>query len=187
MPTIIRLRTMRRALFAATLLILAATAALVAWAVMPGVERATSVPPPPPRRQRSANSLPATPTLAELRAVWQRSLRPAERVPSNVVNRAPQTVDELDDTEEDDEQMTKRLPSLGVRLVGTILESGNSKAIFVDRDGRIELRGVGGQLNAAGQTARVEEIRLASVTLVYRGRRLTLEMPRNAMPGSEGL
>ena len=60
-----------------------------------------------------------------------------------------------------------------VRLTGTIVEpgEGNSKAIFQTNDGQIELKSVGDKAGGAD----ILEINEESVTLLYHGRKITLQ------------
>jgi hypothetical protein len=57
----------------------------------------------------------------------------------------------------------------GLRLVGTMVESGRSLAIFTDATGKVEFKGVGETLEIAPGT-RVDQIAIAQVTISEQGR-----------------
>lgn len=75
---------------------------------------------------------------------------------------------------------TRAAQSLDIALLGTILEQGRSKAILVGPDGEIELKGVGDSLDITPAGVEVKEIQFASVTLLYRGQTVKLEVESEA-------
>jgi len=63
---------------------------------------------------------------------------------------------------------------LAIKLVGTIVESGHSRAAFVEPDGKTRLVGVG-QTCGGAQVLRIET---DSVTVRYLDKELTLAVPK---------
>jgi hypothetical protein len=115
-------------------------------------------------------ALTTVPLLSEFREVWGKRLQGAAPA-------APPARDNRGD-----EPHNRVTNSSRVRLIGTILEAGHSVAVFLGPAGEVDIKSVGDDLEIAPTGMRVEEIRLASVTLSYRGKSLTLELPSNEVP-----
>ena len=73
----------------------------------------------------------------------------------------------------------------GIRLIGTILETGNSFAMVVDVDGRIDLQPEGGVLQIDPNGIRVERINHDSIVVSRNGTRETLFMSKVVFKADE--
>lgn len=68
--------------------------------------------------------------------------------------------------------------STGLTLVGTVLEDDQSVAIFSDRSGTLDFRGVGEALNLQPSGVKVQAIRDREVTIAVEGKMHTLSIGR---------
>ena len=79
------------------------------------------------------------------------------------------------------EEVVQRSPTkpMTVKLIGTIIEAGNSMAVFTAQNGQIEVRKVGENVEDVGGDVRVTAIKPYKVTVEYAGasRELTVEPP----------
>lgn len=127
---------------------------------------------PPPRvlttPPKSANSL----RLADLESAWNRSLQggfvPADAAPSPT--RPPDMI-----------AAPAPMPpspseTLGIRLVGTILESGHNLAIATDRQGRVAYQTEGETFALSPEGILISEIQRDEVRVSYRGQTMTLRI-----------
>lgn len=113
-----------------------------------GVARKTSV------------ATPMLPSPEELQRVWSRPLRqplfdPPPAAPV-VVKTTP--------------------PPLPAKLLGTIEESGQSKALFAMKGGSMEIRGVGEKLGEDASAAEIVSIEQERVVVKYHGQSITLTL-----------
>lgn len=121
-----------------------------------------------PPLQRTPARFAEAPPLDQFAASWHRELQ------GRSVDLEAEPEPEPD---AEDQQVTNvAIKRIRIKLVGTILETGRSKAIFVGPDGKIDLKGVGQNLELTPKGVRVEHIELASVTLSFQGETLTLPL-----------
>jgi hypothetical protein len=73
-------------------------------------------------------------------------------------------------------------PPLDVKLAGTVVEDGHSRAILVDGQGKMAFKRVG---ERSGE-AEVVEIRDGQVTVRYRGEPVVLKLEKPPAPGGGG-
>ena len=165
------LRQINRLLKIGAVLFLAAAAAIIAGEF--NTPRGLASLDPPSRRAKSAvtNRFVKAPPLEEFALYWDRRLQGTGFDP------LPEPMD-LDPEPEmvADEPPLRATDRLRVRLVGTILEAGRSRAIFLGPQGRIDQKGVGQKLDLSPAGILVEQIQLASVTLSYQGEKVTLRL-----------
>ncbi len=119
-----------------------------------------------PQRAMTARASVTRP-LNDFAPVWQRRLEAPLYAP------LPGTSPRKDRTTL---KKNKRSAPLGLRLIGTLLESGKSLAMLADADGNIHLRGVGETFNLESGIVEVDRIELQQVTLSIDDRTLTLKM-----------
>jgi len=62
---------------------------------------------------------------------------------------------------------------LGLRLVGTVLEGGNSMAIAIDRQGKLDFRKEGELFDLIPEGVRVESVLVDSIRVTYQGQDAT--------------
>ncbi len=79
----------------------------------------------------------------------------------------------------------KRPPRLDWRLIGTAIESGesaadsgDSAAMLIDRQGNIRVVREGEELKSASGTVRIKQIAVDQVTVLLRGKRVELKLPK---------
>ena len=142
---------------------------MLIWAFREPVSPGLDVTESASTRQESApTSTHVTRPLSDFAAVWERPLA------------AP-----LYDTAIETKPAKKKRPKSrrnknnvvsGVRLVGTVLESGRSLAVLADSSGHIHLRGVGEAVDLDSGMAEVESIEFQKVSLTVNGKLLTLSM-----------
>jgi hypothetical protein len=65
------------------------------------------------------------------------------------------------------------VPDLGIRLVGTVMESGRSLAIVIDRQGKLDFRSEGDSLQLEPTGIRVESVSNDSVRVTFQGQSST--------------
>lgn len=133
-----------------TLFVLGSVAA-VAWALLWPYETTASLGAKNPKTSRvSHDAAPQVPPLRVFETVWELNLRTAM-----YDNAAPGRVQER--------------AAFPAKLSGTIIEPGNSQAMFITATG-VEFKSVGDTI----ADAQVVEITANSVTVLYQGDRLTL-------------
>ena len=172
-----RLRWLLRS---AAVLLLLASVAVVVWAVNSPQTSDDANPAFAPAKRASAarTKLIHSPSLADFAEVWGKQLRrplydppPVSAPPKRNAARNPQK------HRPKDGQVTVG----GVKLVGTMMEDGRSKAIFMNSNGAIDVKGDGETLAfAAG--IRVDRIELQRVTISNDGRLTTLQLPQTKTP-----
>lgn len=70
-----------------------------------------------------------------------------------------------------------RQAEVGLRVVGTMIEPNESRAILVDSEGKIQLRAVGDSIETPVGDGQVDKIELKQVTISFEDGTLTLEAP----------
>ena len=65
----------------------------------------------------------------------------------------------------------------GLRVIGTVIESGKSLAIFADTNGSIQLRGEGDSIETSTGSAKIDRIELRQVSISFEDETLTLKAP----------
>ena len=172
-----RLRWLLRSAAAALLLL---SVALVVWALqMPQSSDEANVPFLSPERSGVVRTqLVHSPPLEDLAQVWGKRLRrplfdlpSAAKPPRPNVARKPQPRPAA----------TRQVTAGGVKLVGTMMEDGRSKAIFMNSNGEIDVKGDGETL-AFATGIRVDHIELHRVTVTNEGRLTTLQLPQTKTP-----
>jgi hypothetical protein len=160
-------------LFKAFAALLLAAAVLVAVTAFRAPKVATPTgPATSTHNRREVSRIAEAPALTEFAALWDKPLR-STPPPAALVGAEGGG----DSESEEGESISQAAEQIRVSLVGTILESGRSKAIFIGPDGKLDLKGIGQDLELAPRGMRVESIQLASVILSYQGEIITLRLP----------
>lgn len=108
--------------------------------------------------------------LAEFELVWQRKLGD----PLYPMTKVAETPTKKRTTS----KRTRKKAPPGLRLIGTVLESGRSLAMLADASGDIHVRGVGEKLDLTAGEAQIDRIELQQVELSIGGRPMTLKMKK---------
>jgi hypothetical protein len=122
-----------------------------------------------PPRANAAVGASVTRPLDDFAALWRRRLASPLYEPPPV--KPVETIRQVPTAKKKNKQ-----ERLALRLIGTVLESGQSQAIVADSRGNIVLRGVGETLKMATGSGRVERIELNQVTLSLGDDTLILKM-----------
>jgi len=167
-------RTIRRLCYAASGLLLAAAAGLVAWGWHPPAP--PDAPPALAVKSPAAAESAAETQLASWEALWRKRLQggaaeapPPEETPTEAMP-APKSATAHTDAD----------AAFGLRLAGTVLESGKSMAVLIDNQGRILLRSAGDSIATDGGPVSIQRIELHSVALAHQGREVTLRLSSNS-------
>lgn len=135
----------------------AGTAGLLALAILRPVGPPRLAAPGPATAPTDADVTGGLPSLAEFSEVWSMDLRrPLYDPPPTTRQTTPPAAE-----------------ALSVKLAGTVVEPGHSRAIFITAGGLTELKAIG---DTTGN-AEILAIDETSATLLYRGKRVTLETP----------
>ena len=166
------IRRIRMLLRAISLLLLFATAGVIWWAL-------SDVSSPNAGRNRVRESKPLTkpsqpePDSSLVAGVhWQRRLRgplydPPKPKPKPLVLKPLPT---------QPKGVPKSQPKLELTLVGTILEKGRDIGVFVDANGKVDLKPVGEVLSLDPKGIRVERLSDFKATVSLKGKKTTLEI-----------
>ncbi len=79
-----------------------------------------------------------------------------------------------------------RQPTLGLTLVGTIIETDQSVAILSDASGQFDVKGIGESLELLPAGVTVQSIESEQVTLQYQGRQSTVQLDRSTKKSGAG-
>jgi len=173
-------RRIRWLLRSAAIMLLVLSVAIVVWAFqspqlvrVPGSEFA-----PAGRASAARAKIIRSPPLNDFAKVWRKELRqplydppPTTRQPNRKKNRGPSKGRKSD----------SQLAVGGVQLMGTMLEDGRSKAIFMNSNGEVDVKGDGETLELVAGV-RVDRIELERVTVSNQGRLTTLQLPQTKAP-----
>lgn len=113
---------------------------------------------------RSSSDPAALPALSTFEPIWRLNLqRPLYDAPPSAVAK---------------QSATPKPRSLNIKLAGTVVEPGKSMALFTTSTGKMELKGIGDDIDGA----RLLDIVLDRVSVQYRGKTidLVLEKKRQA-------
>ncbi len=111
------------------------------------------------RASASSSDARAMPALDTFESIWRLNLqRPLFDAPPPVAVR----------------RAVPKPPSLAVKLAGTVVESGRSKAMFIASNGKVEFKGVGENISGA----ELLEITPERVSVRYRGKTVDLVLER---------
>lgn len=144
----------------AALLAMAGIASVAASLLLPYDLSSGPLPPPAPAT-RASRADDALPPLSAFAPLWRLDLRrPLADVATPHAD--PTTVPAAED------------PGLPIRLIGTVVEEGNSYAIFISADGRLQI------LKAGEQVDGIEVLEIAANAVKVRrdGQTLTLSRPK---------
>ena len=120
-----------------------------------------------PPRPALATQVSVTRPLDDFAPLWQRRLGAPLNAPLQISSpRKRRTTT----------KRNKNRVQRGLRLIGTVLETGRSVAMFADANGNIHLRSVGDTLDMDSGSAQVDRIELEQVTLLLDESTLVLEM-----------
>jgi len=153
---------------------LLSSAILIAWAVRPITfdDQADMV--IRKRTKPNTTQLVGSPPLKDFAKLWQIELRRPLYDPPP----PPKVVKQNKKDPLKKRRRKNDADPAGMRLVGTMLESGRSIAIFTDSSGKVDLKGEGEQLDLS-PGATVDRIELTQVTIFERGRATVMKLPNS--------
>ncbi|MGB7344299.1 MAG: hypothetical protein WBD20_08805 [Pirellulaceae bacterium] len=150
-------------------------AGLLAWAVVPIEDVKVESVQRSPVAQLPADAVSEDWQPADLEALWSRSLQGRRAAMKPVVEVAKRKVESMPKPH----VKTAVQTSLGVRLVGTIIEPGSNLAIASDREGQLSFRSEGQRFQLQPKGLLIESIDDAGVWVRYKGQRIQWAVGEN--------